>query len=240
MFNFLKSTSAKDAYEFLAVDMHSHLLPKVDDGSQSIQESLYFIEELQNLGFKKLITTPHIYPEFYPNTNQSLQIAYEFVLNNNILSNIVSFAAEYYLIEHISKNDPVLFFGKNYVLVETSFASLPLNFEQLLFELITLNYTPVIAHPERYLYLKDNLNLLNKCINMGCELQLNINSLGGYYGKASEEMAWELFNRKMPSFLGTDLHHERHLNALKTIGKKSIIKKLRSYPWKNSMLLDFN
>ncbi|OYU65133.1 MAG: histidinol phosphatase [Cytophagaceae bacterium BCCC1] len=237
MFHFFKKASTHNSFDFLGVDMHSHLLPAVDDGCQSVEESMYFMDELHDLGFSKLITTPHIYADFYPNNSETLKESYQKILAERDVSNSLKFAAEYFLDDSLLNNDSLLTLGKNYVLIEISFVSAPLNFEQVIFDLITQNYIPILAHPERYLYLKGKNQFFQKILDMGCELQLNINSLAGYYGKASEEMSWELLDKKYVSFLGTDLHHQRHLDALKSLANKSLMKKIRSYSWKNQELL---
>ena len=237
MFHFFKKSNSNNAFEFLGVDMHSHLLPAVDDGSQSLEQSLYFIEELNTLGFSKLITTPHIYPDFYPNTPATLTNAYNQILEVKQINDTFNFAAEYFVDDAMLSSNQLLTFGKKYILIEVSFVALPMNFEQFIFELITQNYIPVLAHPERYLYLAGNTKFFNKIIEMGCLLQLNINSLVGYYGKPSEEIAWQLFDKNLVHFLGTDLHHQRHLDALKATAKKGFMKKLRKYNWLNSELL---
>ena len=236
MFHFFKKASTRNSFDFLGVDMHSHLLPAVDDGSQSVEQSMYFINELQELGFRKIITTPHIYPGFYPNNQETLQKASDLLSDSQHKLDFFSYAAEYFLTDTMLDNGPLLTFNKNYVLVEISFVGLSMNFEQMLFELIANNYIPILAHPERYLYLKDNLKFFDKIKGMGCQLQVNINSLGGYYGKASEEMAWEMINKKIVDFLGTDLHHEKHLDSLKSIAQKGNFKKISAYTWKNPTL----
>jgi tyrosine-protein phosphatase YwqE len=107
----------------------------------------------------------------------------------------------------------------------------------VIFDLVTRGYKPILAHPERYSYLDNNLQYFQKIVDLGCELQLNINSLGGYYGKGVEMLAKALMEKKLVSYLGTDLHNERQLSFLKELSKKkSLMKVLGKYDWKNSNL----
>lgn len=243
-FNFLKSKEyITDAFDFLSTDIHSHILPGIDDGSKSVDESVKLIEGLHQLGFKKLIATPHIYDIFYKNSKETIKPAFEAVvleLNKTDLDIELAYSAEYYADEYfedkINKNE-LIPFDKNRVLIETSFVAYDQRVEEIVFSLITSGYKPILAHPERYTYLGNNLGVFKKLVDLGCELQLNINSLGGYYGGEVEALAKELMDRKLISYLGTDLHNERHLSFLKGISKKGrLMKQLRQYKWKNHLL----
>ncbi len=133
--------------------------------------------------------------------------------------------------------DELIPLDKNRVLIETSFVAYDQRVEEIVFNLTTRGYKPILAHPERYTYLRDNLRVFKKLVDLGCELQLNINSLGGYYGAEVEALAKELMVRKLVSYLGTDLHNERQLRFLKGISKKGrLMKQLRQYKWKNHLL----
>lgn len=228
-------------YSFLGADMHSHLLPAVDDGSKSISESIQFIKKLQSMGFSKLILTPHIYKEFYPNTKENLEERFQLLKNEVAEQNMaidLHLAAEYYLDENFIKlleKGELLTFGKKglLVLVETSFVSLPAYFEEYLFEIIAAGYTPVLAHPERYLYMNDRFRFYHKINEMGVLMQLNINSLGGYYGKQVEELAIKLYENGLVDFMGTDLHHEKHEEFLQSMLGRKILQKVAKYDWLN-------
>ncbi len=240
---FKKKKSIKNTFEFLGTDMHSHLLPAVDDGSDSIETSSFLISELAELGFNKLITTPHIYTDFYKNSRETLEPAFQ-ELKSQIGKSIpdipISYSAEYFLdtfFEEKLKNKELIPFGDKHILLEISFVGYSPILEQTVFDLVMQGYKPILAHPERYTYLGKSFNTFRKLRELGCELQLNINSLGGYYGKASEEIARQLMEEKLVSYLGTDMHNERHLDFLKKMARNSrLMKEIRAYEWQNSEL----
>ena len=202
-------------------DIHSHLLPGIDDGVKSIEESIEVIQHLSNLGFKKLITTPHIMSDYYKNTpeiiNTKLQEVKKAVTSAGIPIEIEA-AAEYYLDEYfyslISNDKELLTFGDNYILFETSFSVEPLILKEVIFRLNSAGYKPVYAHPERYFYLQENRELLNQLIDQGLLFQLNILSVKGYYSKQVQKMAEELIDRNAIAFVGTDCHNLLQANEL--------------------------
>ncbi len=243
-FNFMKRKEyITGAFDFLSTDIHSHIVPGIDYGSKSVDECINLIEGLYQLGFKKLVATPHIHDIFYRNSNETIKPAFEavvFELNKTDLDVELAYSAEYYADEHFEEKvnkDELIPLDKNRVLIETSFVAYDQRVEEIVFNLTTREYKPILAHPERYTYLRDNLRVFKKLVDLGCELQLNINSLGGYYGAEVEALAKELMDRKLVSYLGTDLHNERQLRFLKGISKKGrLMKQLRQYKWKNHLL----
>lgn len=198
----------------LHTDVHSHLLPGIDDGVKTLDESIEVIKHLSDLGFKKLITTPHIMSDYYKNTpeiiREKLAEVKNAVLNEQIEIEIEA-AAEYYLDEYfynlINEGKELLTFGDNYVLFETSFTIEPLILKEVIFKLNSSGYKPVYAHPERYSYLHENNNLLDELIDQGLLFQLNALSLSGYYSKGVKKMAESLINKNVISFIGSDTHN---------------------------------
>ncbi len=243
MFSFFSKQDYSKAFAFLHTDMHSHLLPGVDDGSPDPETSLDLLRNFSAVGFRKIITTPHIYQPFHKNTKQGLTDVYQELipyLKANQLDIELQVAAEYFVDEHfeqlVARNE-LLSFGDRYILIEISFVSYPRNLEHTIFELTSRGYKPILAHPERYLYLADSKKVFENLIQMGCYLQPNINSFAGYYGAKSEEIARFLTEEKMASFLGTDLHHYRHLDTLQNLMKnKKIMKLLENHTWLNNTL----
>jgi tyrosine-protein phosphatase YwqE len=198
----------------IEVDLHSHLIPGVDDGSQSIDETLLMLNGLRKLGLKKCITTPHIYPELYPNKEVDLQKIYREVvkgIENEGIDIQLELAAEYYLHEELFKKlkqgVQLLTFGKKYILCETGFVNKPVYFEELIFELRTNGYRPVMAHPERYQYVAMDPNLLIQWKDQGILLQINSASLIGAFGPIPKKMARFMITNDLVSFVGSDLHH---------------------------------
>ena len=209
----------------LRVDVHSHILPALDEGSKTLEESLELILSLQNLGFHKLILTPHIMAGFYPNSpskiHQRLLILREYLEERNIDIEIET-AAEYYLDaffikELISKNDLLTFGseeGKKYLLFETQHLHEPKQLFEAIKRMVRKGYTPVLAHPERYNYLQRNRLLVHQLYETGLLFQVNINSFSGYYGNDSRELAEYLSVAQMISFLGTDCHKQEQIEML--------------------------
>ncbi|AWV98032.1 tyrosine-protein phosphatase [Arcticibacterium luteifluviistationis] len=244
MFSFFsKKNTYENAFNFLKTDMHSHLVPGVDDGCASLSDSILLIKGLVELGFEKIITTPHIYQGFYENDKSTLEKPFQEVLGEIGMSIPMiefSYASEYFADEFFEKkieHEELLSFSDNYVLLEISFVAYSQRIEHIIFDLMTKGYKPILAHPERYLYLKNSMEIFRKLRQLGCELQINTNSFAGYYGSASQELANKLMDEKLVSYLGTDMHHERHLNCMREIGNnKKLMKKLRAYEWKNSLL----
>lgn len=225
MFSIFKKSSPKLISDFahLQVDIHSHLIPGIDDGADTVETSLALIRRLQGLGYKRLITTPHVMSDMYPNTREDILNGLEKLRQALTASDLdiqVDAAAEYYMDEHfedIIRNEDMLTLPGNRVLVEMSFVSEPPNLFHYIFKMQTKGYKPILAHPERYIFLKKNFNQYQRLKEYGCEFQLNILSLTGYYGKPTQELALKLLKNKMIDYLGTDLHHERHAERLEQV-----------------------
>ena len=155
---FSKSSRSKVPADLsvLNCDVHSHFIPAIDDGSISIENSVEMIKEFYNLGYKKIITTPHIMSDFYRNTPETILNGLENVrtaLKNEGVSVQLEAAAEYYLDADFEKKieeQKLLTFGKNYLLFEVSYMNAPDNLDRVIFKLMTSGYKPVLAHPERY------------------------------------------------------------------------------------------
>lgn len=214
----------------LKTDMHSHLLPGIDDGSPDIETSIRLIKGLQNLGYTRFITTPHVLWDMYKNTPASIKAAQQIV--HNALPDVkLKSAAEYFMDEYFdsllaNQETALLTIAQNTVLVEFSFVSPPIDLNEKIFDLQIKGYQPVLAHPERYQYFAQQQKKLNEFKDMGCLFQVNILSLTGYYGKPAADLAIWLVEKNMVDFLGTDLHHLRHLEALQHSG--SIMKYVKS------------
>jgi protein-tyrosine phosphatase len=218
----------------LGTDMHSHLLPGIDDGATDEVMSLQLITALQDFGYKQFVTTPHIYWDMYKNDATTITSAHarlqQALLENENRVNIKP-AAEYFLDDHfdelLEKNTPLLTIYDNWVLVEFSFVNVPLNFKDKLFNMQMKGYQPILAHPERYLYFMQDKKWYDELKNAGCYFQLNILSLTGYYGKASLQLAHYLIDKQYINLLGTDCHHFRHIEALRAAGS-SVMDPLQS------------
>lgn len=218
---FQKKNTHRADFSELRCDMHSHLVPGIDDGSPDLATSLQLIKGMIGLGYKKIITTPHIMWDMYKNTPETILPGFEAVkteLKKNNLQVEFEVAAEYFLDDYFEKlvdsDTPLLTFKNNLVLVEFSFVKEPAELKSILFKLQIKGYQPVIAHPERYLYFGAQKYWYEEMKDTGCLFQLNVLSLGGFYGKAPVELAHYLIKQKYFNLIGTDLHNSRHLELL--------------------------
>ncbi|WP_333626100.1 CpsB/CapC family capsule biosynthesis tyrosine phosphatase [Sphingobacterium siyangense] len=231
--------------EFLEVDMHNHLLPGIDDGSDSVQQSLHYIQELQRLGLKKFICTPHIMAGVHQNTKFSIEHAKDSLVEGLKSSgnNVDIFGAAEHMIDEnlpllIRENELCVMPG-GYVLIEMSYLSESKALFHTIRDIQKLGYKPILAHPERYNYYHSNFNIYKQIKDAGCLLQLNLLSLSRYYGVDVKAIAMTLLKSGMYDFVGTDLHHQRHLDALKNIVEKYPIREmLKTSPILNETLID--
>ena len=233
MLFFRKKASTPIDLSWLKTDMHSHLIPGIDDGSPDLPTSLQLIKGFADLGYKKLITTPHILWDIYPNTREIILDKYGLLKEAVIYAGLdieIQVGAEYFLDEHFSsllKNKtPLLALSGNMVLVEFSMLSAPFDLQEMLFEMQLQNYQPVIAHPERYSYLNRKREVFDELRQSGCLFQLNLLSLQGYYGNAVQELAEYLLKKDYYDFAGSDLHHERHMAGLQKLKSAGWMRKL--------------
>ncbi|HVD97309.1 MAG TPA: CpsB/CapC family capsule biosynthesis tyrosine phosphatase [Cytophagaceae bacterium] len=227
----------------LLVDMHSHVLPMLDDGSESFEDSLTLLREFQQMGYKKLIATPHIMGDFFKNTPETILPRLEELKQAAKAAGIdlqLEAAAEYYLdewfIQRLEKNEKLLTFGNNYLLFELSYINEPSFVNETIFTLKTQGYRPVLAHPERYLYWHGNTKVLKEIHEKGVVLQVNINSLTGYYNKGAQRMAEELINLGIVEMLGSDCHGMRHIETQKRARQTSHYKKALKTNINNTLL----
>jgi tyrosine-protein phosphatase YwqE len=245
MFSLFRSNKTTPDLSFIAADMHSHLLPGLDDGLQEVRQTIEFARELQELGYKKLICTPHILSGVYDNSPATILPKLELVRTAFAENNIdmpVEAAAEYMVDadfeNYINEGKQLLTFGNNLILIEMSYAAASANIENVIFQLRLKGLQPILAHPERYIYYYSNTKQYERFIELGCYLQINILSLLGYYGEPAKNIAENLLKKNFVSFVGTDMHHNNHMNALKSLAsKKSFYKLFEKIELKNKELL---
>lgn len=222
MFGLFKSKKKAPAVNFSAIgaDMHSHIIPGIDDGAPNVEAAVVLARKFVDMGYKKLIATPHIMADFYRNTpdiiNKGLDILRE-ALHQNAVELEVDAAAEYYLdetfINKLEKKN-VMGFGNNYLLFELSYINQPPNLVDVLFKIQDAGYYPVLAHPERYPFYHGSIENYQQIKEYGCFLQLNTISLTGYYGSGCRKAAEQLVDNHCVDFLGSDMHHFKHAQAL--------------------------
>jgi protein-tyrosine phosphatase len=233
VWGFKKKNTDEHKLRWLNADIHSHLLPGIDDGAPDLETSLELIRGLADLGYKKIITTPHVLWEMYPNTSDIIAEKTQEVRQAIAAERIdveFSAAAEYYIDDHfateVSMKKPLLTIKDKLLLVEFSMVMMPLDLKEVLFELQMQGYDILIAHPERYIYLKTNKAFYEELKDHGCQFQLNLLSIAGYYGRSVQELAEYLLKKEYYSYAGTDLHNGKHLELLKRAASTSTFARL--------------
>lgn len=230
---------------FLEVDMHNHLLPAIDDGSQSVEQSLQLIRGLNDLGFKKFICTPHIMEGVHPNTRDTIADAHQklrLALEASDLSVDTVPAAEHMIDEGLARmtaNDRLCVMPGGYVLIEMSYLAESNALFKTIYDIQMLGYKPILAHPERYNYFHHNFDMYKKIKDAGCLLQLNLLSISRYYGTEVKVAALTMIKSGMYDFVGTDVHHGKHLAALvEVVAKYPVRELLNTCPIRNASLVD--
>ena len=226
-------------FEAIEVDIHSHLIPNVDDGAKDLANSVALVREMMDLGFKKIITTPHI-SDLYPNDAQKLQTGLEHLKRQLVRENMsveLELAAEYMVNDvfeqRILSEEPLLTLPDRHILIELPHISEPFNLYKVIRLLVAKGYVPVLAHPERYRYFNNNLMQFQRLINCGCHLQVNVLSLDGYYGRMVSDCAWALINNYMIEFVGSDIHHQKHISTIKNTLSAKTQQVLNTYAFQN-------
>lgn len=226
MFNFFKKkpTSTEPLLPFpVTTDIHSHILAGIDDGSPDIPTSLLLVKGLYDLGYRRLIATPHVIGDFYKNNpiiiNKALEKLKEACKEEGIIVEI-SAAAEYmlddYFLKILKEKDQILTLYENVILTELPYSVMPMNVNEIVFDIITAGYKPILAHPERYFYYHRDFEEFFKLKELGFSLQVNLLSITGYYGSTVSKAAKFIFENELADYVGTDMHHIRHLETLRS------------------------
>ena len=228
----------------LGVDIHSHLLPGVDDGVKTLAESVDLIRRFESLGYKRLVTSPHISDAYYPNKVEDLELVHKALvsaLNKEGIGVEVSLGAEYMVdeafLERIKKNQRLLSWD-GYLLMETSFHNFPMIFDEVTFELQSQSIVPIYAHPERYEYFYCQWERLLELKQKGILFQVNAGSFQGIYGSGAKKMAREMLKKGLIDFIGSDAHGKFHLDHLASALNSKPLRKTDNSRFLNGMLLN--
>lgn len=198
-------------------DWHSHILPGVDDGVKTTDDSIAILSRMEQAGVREVWLTPHIMEDI-ANTTVSLRERFDSLMKVYGGGILLHLAAENMidsLFEERLKAGDMLPIGKNrdMLLVETSYFNAPMGLHDTFEKIKSAGYHPLMAHPERYTYV-DDIGEYSAWKEMGVRLQLNILSLAGHYGPEARHKAEELLKKDMYDFVGTDLHHKSQLGRL--------------------------
>lgn len=209
------------------VDIHNHILPGIDDGAKTVEESMALIKAFEEFGIRHFIATPHILPGLYANTPQTIHAAHqelmEALLEHRQTDVSILPAAEHMIddtFEDLLNQDGIMPLKGGYILVEMSYLQPSLGFDEAIIQITKKGLTPILAHPERYLYLHQTPAKYKEYRQKGILFQLNMLSLGPYYGKDVQKKAHQLMEHGMIDFVGTDTHSLKHLNAIKELQLK--------------------
>ena len=206
------------------VDIHNHILPGIDDGAKTVEESLELIKNFSDFGIRNFIATPHIMHNYYPNDantiNTSLTLLKNGLLMNEVKGVCVKAAAEHMIdanFETILENRGIMPLEKNYLLIEMSYLQASINFDDAIQKIASHRYFPILAHPERYVYLHNRMGKYRKYKEKGILFQLNLLSLSEFYGKNVQQAAFKLLEEGLIDYVASDVHNMNQLQNLKEI-----------------------
>ena len=201
------------------IDIHSHLLPGIDDGSKNLKETETLLHQLKAFGFEKCITTPHTLPEVWENTREGILQKYEETKSqlSEILQPMLHHTASEYMLDDSFidrlQSESMLTLKDNLLLIEMSYMNPPLALKEIIFEIKQKGYKPILAHPERYLYYHKNLKAYELLKDLGVSFQMNLLSSVGYYGLSVAKAADDLLKNDFIDFVGSDVHHQKHVSS---------------------------
>ena len=236
MFDFLfrkKKYEPIPIFEVLGTDMHCHLVPKVDDGSKCIEESVECMKALASVGYKKMILTPHFQTPRFENDEDDIVRRYEEMKRQaadmGVEIDICGIGGEYRIDSGFAKrleNPCFLQIGGKYVLVEFSLHQQMMGCDEMIFDMQMKGYEVILAHPERYPYLNVGGSRMEQLKNQGVFFQVNVLSLGGFYGEEAKRRAIEMVEGGLVEFLGTDTHNSMYAQALIDLTHNRKVEKL--------------
>lgn len=220
-------------FEVLGTDMHCHLVPKVDDGSKCIEESVECMKALASVGYKKMILTPHFQTPRFENDEDDIVRRYEEMKRQasdmGVEIDFCGIGGEYRIDSGFAKrleNPRFLQIGGKYVLVEFSLHQQMMGCDEMIFDMQMKGYEVILAHPERYPYLNVGGSRMEQLKNQGVFFQVNVLSLGGFYGEEAKRRAFEMVEGGLVEFLGTDTHNSMYAQALIDLTHNRKVEKL--------------
>ncbi len=206
------------------VDIHNHILPGIDDGAKTVEESIALIKGFSEYGIQNFIATPHIMDNYYPNDKTTISKSLTLLKNgltvNNLNNVSIEASAEHMIdsnFENLLDNGGIMTLQRNYLLVEMSYLQASINFDEAIKKIAEHRLFPILAHPERYVFLQKKFKKYQKMKDQGILFQMNLLSLGEFYGKEVQQTAMKLLDAGLINFFGSDVHNTKQLNGLKEI-----------------------
>lgn len=196
------------------IDFHSHILPNIDDGSRNFEETINLIKEAKMAGFTKIISTSHYIKNYYESSEsertQLLQESYKPELGVELYIGNEIFITDD-IIGLIKEGKASTINKSKYILFELPMSTKPLNVKEVVYRLIENGYRPIIAHPERYLYVQEDIMYVKELADMGTLFQANYGSIIGLYGNKAKKTVKKLLKQDLIHFLGSDVHRTNHI-----------------------------
>lgn len=221
---FKKNNESLYDFSALAVDFHNHVIPGIDDGSPSLEESLKMLKAWADMGFRKIIASPHVIEALYPNSKDvimgQMYRLREAIEENNIplqLEATAEYRLDFEFHQKLESGELLPFGERNYIMIELPFQKPAFNLDQTLFELQSAGYEPILAHPERYFFLYTDFKKYYALKDRGLLFQLNLNSLNGVYNRIVRRTAEKMIKNNMIEFACSDAHHIWHLEEMKKL-----------------------
>ena len=220
MFGKLFKRNKEQVKLFYNTDVHSHILPGVDHGSQSVEQSLEMLRAEMDMGINRVILTSHVTAITFENTRETLMDAYQKLLqavSDEGLDIELHLSAEYRMDEYFDKEykaDHLIPMPGNHILLENSFQQELLNLDELLFDMQVKGYRTILAHPERYNYYSRRRKRYEQLHNAGARFQVNILSFTGYFGEEARDSALWFAENGMIDYLGSDMHNVKHAHII--------------------------
>jgi len=206
------------------VDIHNHILPGIDDGAKTVKESVELIRGFGELGITNLVATPHIMNNLYQNTKETITASMDLLTNELITNDLkdisIEAAAEHMIddnFEELLERDEVMPMRKSYLLVEMSYLQASINFDDAIIKTSSKQLFCILAHPERYNFLHAQMKKYNSYKKKGIQFQLNLLSLGEYYGSEVPKIGLKLLNEGLIDYVASDVHNLNQLNSIKNL-----------------------
>lgn len=203
------------------IDIHCHILPNVDDGSESLEESITMAKIAESEGITKIVNTSHCHFDFKYKKGNELKLELEkfnqVLKEENINIEVLLGNELYYTSDLIERFDELDFFSMNnskYILMEFSPINFPKNIEDVIYEIKIRGYIPIIAHAERYKQVQEDVNIVLDCIKEGALIQVNASSILGKNGEKAEDTSKKLLDNNMVHFVATDAHSSNRRRPL--------------------------
>ena len=197
------------------IDFHSHILPNIDDGSRSIEETFNLIKEAEKVGFDAIICTSHYMENYFETDVPEREVWVKAILENlktkNIETNLYMGNEIYFtdnIIELLEKRKAATINDTSYVLIELPRHAEPTNLYDVIYELIKNKLVPILAHPERYNFVQKDPELVYDLIEKGVIMQANYGSIIGQYGEKAQMIVRKFFENNMIHLLGSDAHRQ--------------------------------